>query len=479
MQPARSSHPTHSPAVRPNLLLVIADDLSAANLACYGNPDSATPNFDRFAAEGLRFNRAYTACPQCMPARAALLTGRSPVGMQMTRFNAPLPAEIPTFPEVLKARGYFTGAVGRDHHLDGDRNPASAPLFAERALRTFSKRLDVVRRAENRNTEEIFEHFEAFLQQAPAEKPFFLQLNFFDPHRPFFPERIPSPRDPAALALPSYYPPTARVRRDLAHHYDAVNRLDADFGRLLARLDQTGLAANTIVVFTADHGASQFRGKGTLFEPGIRIPLLIRWPGTTPRASVSDDLISGEDLAPTLLEAAGAPPPPGSTGVSFLGRLLGESQFAGRDHLFSERGAHGSSLPNNTVNFDLSRTVVTHRYKLIYNALWQLPFAPVDFQNSAMWKEIQTLNAQGALSALHSRLYFSPTRPMFELFDVGNDPDELNNLAGCAATADIEARLKQTLHEWMILERDYVPLPIPRAPIKGLDEPEELVPGAA
>jgi hypothetical protein len=138
--------------------------------------------------------------------------------------------------------------------------------------------------------------------------------------------------------------------------------------------------------------------------------------------------------------------------------------FQGRKYVFCERGAHGSSLPNGSSGFDLGRCVVSRRHKLVYNALWQLPYQPVDFNNDPFWKELQTMNAEGKLSPELSRVYFSPTRPMFELFDLESDPREFQNLIGKPETASLELELREALNEWMILERDYLPLPIAPTP---------------
>jgi hypothetical protein len=151
------------------------------------------------------------------------------------------------------------------------------------------------------------------------------------------------------------------------------------------------------------------------------------------------------------------------TGKSFL-ELLRGGPFTGRQYVFSERGAHGTALPSNSANFDLGRCVVTRTHKLIYNALWQIPYTPVDCANDAFWKELKSMNDEGKLSPDMSRVYFSPTRPMFELYDLSNDPREFNNLIGKPEAAAIEKELKEALEEWMILERDYLPLPISAAP---------------
>src|SRR5262245_1944807 len=381
-------------ADRPNLLLVLSDDHSVPHVGCYGNADIRTPNLDAFAREGLRFDRAYVACPQCVPSRAAIMTGRSPVAVGMTRFSAPLPAEVKVFPELLRAQGYYAGVAGRTYHLAGSRlPPETEPVFERHGLRTFPRRLDYVKTAGARP--EMIAQYREFLDQVPKGKPFVLQLCFSDPHRPLDRNAIPKPHDPAKLRLPAHYPDTKLVREDFARYYDEISRFDGDFGQVLAELTKRGLAQNTIVLMMGDNGASQLRGKGTLYEFGVRVPLLICWPGVI-KPGVVGDLISGEDLAPTLVEAAGVAPP-SMTGKSFLKRLRGET-FEGRTHVFSERGAHGGGLPNNSAAFDLGRCVVSKTHKLIYNALWQIPYTPVDFAGDPFWRELQQMHRDGKLS---------------------------------------------------------------------------------
>jgi arylsulfatase A-like enzyme len=300
-----------------------------------------------------------------------------------------------------------------------------------------------------------------FLDQVPRGKPFVLQLCFSDPHRPLDRNAIPQPHDPKKLRLPAHYPDTQLVREDFARYYDEIARFDGDFGTVLDELRKRGLAENTLVVMMGDNGASQLRGKGTLYEFGVHVPLIARWPGKIKAGSATSELISGEDLAPTFLEAAGVPVLKEMTGKSFL-RLLRGEPFEGRKTVFSERGAHGQGLPTQTAAFDLGRCVITRKHKLIYNALWQLPYTPVDFANDAFWKELQEMNKAGKLTPEMSRLYFSPSRTMFELFDLEADPAEMKDLAGTKEAEAIEMELKTALQEWMILQRDFLPLPLPR-----------------
>jgi arylsulfatase A-like enzyme len=443
----------------PNVLLILSDDHSAAHVGCYGNPDIHTPNIDKFAAEAIRFERYYVACPQCVPSRAAIMTGRSPVAVQMTRFSAPLAAEYKVFPELLKEKaGYFAGVAGRTYHLDGGQQPPETrDVFEKYDLRTFPKRLDYVKTTGQRP--EILAQYREFLDAVPKGKPWVLQLCFSDPHRPYTPGDVPNPHDPARLKLPPFYPDTKLVREDYARYYDEINRFDADVGAVLAELAKRGLDKDTLVVVSGDNGSAQFRGKGTLYEFGIRVPLMARWPGKV-KPGTSGELISGEDLAPTFLTAAGVEPLKEMTGRSFLPLLTGD-KYEPRRYAFSERGAHGSGLPQHSAAFDIGRCVVSKTHKLIYNALWQIPYHPVDFAGDAMWKELIQMNQDGKLSPELSKRYFSPTRAMFEVYDLQKDPHELTNLAGTQDAAAVEKELKAALQEWMILNRDFAPLPVP------------------
>jgi arylsulfatase A-like enzyme len=448
-----------TPKRPPNILLIISDDHHAGHVGCYGDKNVRTPNLDKLAAAGLRLTRAYTTTPQCVPSRASFMTGRSPIGIQMTRFSAPLPADVVTFVELLRAGGYYTGICGRSFHLDGSGNqpPETKEVFARHKLQTFERRVDWLRRSGDGVAQ-----MREFLKTAPRGKPFFLQVGFSDPHRPFTAKSL----DPAKLVLPPHFPDTKLVREDFAAYYGEIERLDSDVGRILAILEEAGLAEDTLVIFIGDNGAALLRGKGTLYDFGVRVPLLVRWAGLVRPGRVADALLSGEDLAPTLLQAAGAAVPKSMTGVSFLKLLRGE-EFTPRKYAFAQRGAHGSGLPLNTAAFDLGRTVISPTHKLVYNALPKLPYSPVDFGGSAMWKEIQQLDRNGKLAAKLSKLYFPPERPMFEVYDLRKDPFEMTNLAGTKGVATVERELRAALQEWMILERDFVPLPVPPPP-KGM-----------
>jgi len=441
---------------KPNIVFILSDDHSASFLGVYGNPDLKTPNIDKLAKDGIVFKKAYTTAPQCVPSRASLMTGRSQVEIGMTRFSAPLPANIKGYPEYLREGGYYTGICGRNFHLDGNRSPQeSANVYDQYGLETFKNRVDYLKVAQT--LDEIHKQYLDFLDQTPKDKPFFIQLAFSDPHRVFDAKSYEP--DPTKITIPSYFPDTKLVREDLAGYYGEVQRLDESIGKVLDELKKRGLDENTLVVFMGDNGAALLRGKGTLHRLGIHVPLIARYPGHIQPGQVSDALVSGIDIAPTFLSVAGIKIPSEITGKNLLPALEGKP-YDGHKYIYAARSAHGQGLPTNTAHFDLGRTVFNTKYKLIYNAMWQLPYTPVDFYNLPFWYDLQQLNADGRLDAKWSELLFAEHRPMFELYDLEKDVEEFNNLSGKPEFQAVENELKAKLQEWMILNKDYLPLPI-------------------
>ena len=451
------------PEPKPNILLILSDDHCVPFLGCYGNPDLKTPNIDRLAREGILFEKAYTTAPQSVPSRSSILTGRNVLDVQMLRFSAPLDKNIITFPELLRKSGYYTGICGRTYHLDGSGNapPETTETFKEFGMQTFSQRVDYLNSGSDNA---VLSQVEEFLDQKTDNKPFFLWVNYSDPHRIYNAKEFEP--DPKTIHLPELMPDTKLLREDLAGYLGEIQRLDYNLGLLLKELEQRGQLENTLILFMGDNGGALLRGKGTLYDLGIHVPLLVRWPGKIKPGKTTDILISGEDIAPTLLQAAGLSPEEKMTGKSFLQTLTGEEKDV-REYVFAVRGAHGSGLPLNTVSFDLSRVILNKKFKLIYNPLFQLPYWPVDFSGNEYWKELIQLNAENKLDKrFASTAIFTPQRPMFELFDLEKDPGEFVNLSGKEEYSEIEHTLKAALHRWMIIYRDIVPLPIPPPPAK-------------
>lgn len=457
---AENTNPQGTEKTRPNILLLLSDDHSYPFLSTYGNANVKTPTLDKLAAEGMKFHRFFTAAPQCVPSRAALMTGRSAVAARMTRFSSPLPSDEITLPEMLRDKGgYFTGVCGRSYHLDGasKASAAIARVFEEHKLKTFVDRVDSLNTCAD---PQVAEQLGLFLDRKPADKPFFMWANFSDPHHVWNAPAEFRP-DPASLKLPGHWPDLPGMREQLADYCAEVNRVDHTIAGVLDVLQQRGLMDSTVIVFCGDNGAALPHGKGSLYDPGSNVPFLVRWPGVVKPGSDSRALISGEDLAPTLLAAAGIEPGAKMSGVNFLPLLKGEG-FTPRKYVFVERGPHGSApVTVNMTNsgYDLGRAIRSDRYKFIYNCTPWIPYSPVDSASGAAWKEMQAANAEDKLPADLRSMYFKTPRPVYELYDLDADPSELNNISGKPEVAAVERELRAAMAEKMILDFDYLPLP--------------------
>jgi arylsulfatase A-like enzyme len=451
---------------KPNILFLLSDDHSYPYLGCYGNPDTRTPNLDRFAAQGLRCDRMFVTCPQCVPSRASLMSGRSPVAVRMVRFTSPLPAEVPALPDLLRDKaGYFTGIAGRHYHLEGPhapRNPELAAVVEKHGLRTFPNRVDYLEK--KGGMKDFGAKLAAFLDKAPAGKPWFFWLGFSDPHHPWDTKGPRGVPDATKLTLPPHLPDLPGVRGDLARYIAEVEHCDGDVQDVLAMLQQRGFADNTLVVFMGDNGMALPHGKGALHDPGLAVPLLVRWPGVIKPGRTTRALISGEDFAPTMLEAAGVTPPKEMSGVSYLKLLRDDPSFTPRQYIFGERGPHGGDggmKPDVlAATFDLVRCVRSDRFKLIYNCTPHGAVAPVDSQRDPGWQEMQAAHEAGKLAEPFVKAYFTAPRPTYELYDLDADPGELHNVAGDPKYADVELDLKRALTEKMVLDWDFLPTPL-------------------
>lgn len=407
----------------PNIVFLLSDDHSVPDLGCYGNPHVRSPNLDRLAAEGMRFEHCYVASPQCSPNRSAIFSGCMPHTIGTSRLHAPMPPWETTVLDLLKQRGYFTG-IFRKHHQGAQ----------------FQAKLDFYGDAKA--------PFTAFTDKLPAGKPFFLQFGSTDPHRPYRPGAIAEPHDPAQVIVPPYLPDDPLVRGDLALYYDYITRFDEECGQLLDLLRRQGLLENTLVIMTGDNGLPFPRAKGTLYDPGIQVPTIAWWPGRIAPGSVTNHLVSHVDFAPTWLECAGVDVPAKMQGKSFRGLLTGGA-YTPREAIFAERNWHD--------NFDPQRCVRTSRYKLIFNADANTGYRPSwDLEDSPSWAAIKSMGRQGGLTAPQSQM-LEPSRPPLEFFDLEADPNEFDNAINRPALQHEVLRHREMLSDWMHATYDYLP----------------------
>lgn len=403
-----------------NLLIVHWHD-TGRWLGVYGHRGVSSPCVDRLAAEGILLTRAHAAAPQCSPSRGALFTGRYPhsnglIGLAHHGFE--YREGVRTLPQILSDAGWYSALFGMQHETSYPSRLGFDEFDVSNSYCEY-----VVARAQEWLTE-----------SAPIEEgdPFLLTAGFFETHRPWSRERY----EPAPLQdveVPGYLPDVAEVRGDFADFYGAIAVADAAVGQLLDTLAKTGLDANTWVVFFSDHGAPFPRAKSMLYDAGTGISLIIRPPkrlGIAPR--VYGELFSGVDLLPTLLDVFGIEIPADVEGVSHADNLLRPATDTApvRQQVFTEKTYHDS--------FDPMRAIRTKEYSYIENyAPRHLVDLPLDIQDSPSGKAVAP--------------FVAGPRPARELYDLLEDPIELNNLLVGDERDRVERianGLAVRLHQW-------------------------------
>lgn len=364
-EPAAASAPTR----RPNILFVFADQWRASATGYSGNPDVQTPHLDALASEGVTFTTAVANCPVCTPYRASLLTGRYPLSTGLFVNDVRLPESEITIAEVLATQGHDTAYIGK-WHLDGPERSAYTPPGPRRQGFDFwavgnctHQYLHSLYYRGDDPTPRTWEGYDAHAQADLAidyieahgrERPFCLFLSWGPPHNPYdrVPQRYLDLYDPSTLTLPANVPPewrTERTRRGLAGYYAHITALDESLGRILAALEGSGQAENTVLVFTSDHGdmlGSQGRHrKQWPWDESIRVPLVVRYPRRQGDARLDDTPFSVVDLLPTLLALCGAPIPEAVEGTSLAHLVTGEAGDAPEEALIASIAPFSEAWP--------------------------------------------------------------------------------------------------------------------------------------
>ena len=441
--------------VRPNIRLLVAEDMGS-RVGAFGDSVARTPNLDRLAEEGTRYTHTFTTAGVCAPSRAALLTGMHAIsigGQHMRSATRPAgayvtvpPPEVKGFPELLRRAGYFTFTDSKlDYQFSGP--------FAGSGPSTIWD-------AEGRDP--------PWRKNPNSQRPFFGLINFqvthetgiFTPLGRGWPNSlthflaqlirawvvgIPDAEQPVRsedVKLPPYYVDTPVVRADMARHYNNIYQMDREVGDILVDLETSGLADSTIVIWTTDHGDGLPRAKRELYDSGIRVPMIIRWPDRWRPAwaipgSTDSRLISFVDLAPTILAWAGEKPPP-----NMQGKVLGSPDGDVREYIYASRDRIDDFE-------DRARAVRDHQYKYIRS--WypekatghRLPFR----DNLEMMREMWALLESGNLNAAQ-RVWFSPTGSE-RLYYLPSDPFELRNLAADPEYVEELDRLREAYREFV------------------------------
>jgi N-sulfoglucosamine sulfohydrolase len=414
-----------------NVLYIDCHDLGDW-LGCYGRPYLHTPHLDRLAAQGAVFDQYFAAAPICMPSRAATFTGCMP-HQSGVHGQDPLDRSWPCLPEYFRRAGYETvlsgGLMIRNEPASvGFERVLAATSDAERAAAAASFLLD--------------------RSQSPEPgRPFYLSVSFSHVHRPYGPDYDPGIA--TAIPVPPPLPDVPIVRQDLATLARNVAELDDLVGTILDALDRTGVADDTLVVFTTEHGAAIARAKHTLYDAGLKIALLVRHPRAVPPSMRCADLLSNVDLLPTLLELCHLPPAPAIQGRSFS-RQLTTATSSPRDAVFAE---HSWGRRSGHYHYTPARCIRTARHKYIRNFTRQPPY----IDNGWLSRFSASRRAVEEAASI-----FATPAPPEELYDLETDPHELHNLASDDAHQQLCANLSARLDAFLQQTEDPVlhcPLP--------------------
>ena len=421
-------------ARRPNLLLFLADDMTYHDLGCYGNAEVHTPNLDRLAEEGMRFERAFNSSPMCAPTRMSLYTGLHPVRNGAYPNHSRVHPQVQSLPHYLKALGYQTALLGKRHEAPAENFPFTY-LGGRHHDGGDGIDLDLVKSR-------------AFIEEN-ADTPWCLVVSSNQPHTPW--NRGQSGAyAPDALTLPPYLVDTPETREALARYYAEVRYLDGQVGRVLQDLAETGQEENTLVLFLSEHGSNFPHCKWTCYDTGVRSAALVRWPGRVSADRTSAAMIQYVDVLPTLLDVVGgAPGGYDFDGKSFLPILTGERD-GHHDYAFSLQTSKG--IYNGPAAYGI-RTVRSRRYRLIWNLNGENEFQNLVTRGFAPYQSWERKAVAGDPFA-QKRVRWYRKRPAFELYDLQHDPYELDNQAEVPAYRPVRNRLKAELDRWMAQQGD-------------------------
>ena len=426
----------------PNLILIIADDMAWDDCGACGHPNIQTPNLDKMAGEGMMFHQAFLTTSSCSPSRASIITGTYPHQTDAEQLHWEVPAEKVTFVEKLKEAGYWTAKAGKWHL--GDHLKDRFDMLAEQSRDELIRSVGVL--PENDGSGAHL--WVPMLEHRPMNQPFFFWFAALDPHRVYKEGIIDHPHTPDDVILPPYVPDTEQVRKDYALYYDEVSRLDSYVGKVMETLEEQGVAENTLILFISDNGRPFPRDKTTMYDSGIKTPWIVKWPAVISPGSSTESLVSSVDIANTFLSLAGADPLENTPGVDFSPILNNPAEKV-RDRIYGQAHWHDHE------NF--VRAIRDEQYKYIRNFFNDLPLTPpADALNGGTFAEIREQEHAGTLDEMLKATYFEP-RPQEELYDVQNDPHELNNLADDPAYRDELNRLRGELLEFMEAYNDGVP----------------------
>ena len=453
---------------RPNIILMVSDDHGRETLGCYGNSAIETPHLDSLARDGVRFTNAFCTTASCAASRSVILTGKhnhanGTYGHTHANHHFACFDDVQTLPAMIQRAGYRTFRVGKQHYAPERLFPFDggfpAGTFGRDDVRMSESCRDFVRG-----------------EDSEGDQPFFLYWCSMNPHRAgrldnhrLKPNSFGNPEQSFPgdeerrygedeVIVPSFLSDIPEVRAELAQYYQSISRLDRGVGRLVSILEDEGKLENTVIMYVSDNGAAFPEAKTTLYEPGMNLPCIVKSPFHKNRGTECNGLVTWADITPTLLDFAGvesdgadagksvtnavddysvAPVTEAFHGRSFAGIIDEEDPESWRDEIYASHTFH------EITNYYPMRVLRTKRYKFIYNIAWKLDYSfASDLWASSSWQAALREKRQ-SFGARSIDAYIR--RPRFELYDIENDPNEINNLAESTTHQDLVATFADKL----------------------------------
>lgn len=408
---------------KPNIIWIMAEDMST-DLECYGMPNVKTPNLNKMATEGIRFNNAFVTNPICSPSRSSMMIGTHQIKTNThnhrSNRDVPLDPQFTPLTQLLRDAGYTTilghhGVLKKGRKIDV--NFKHKPLGPWDGKTKFG----------------LFDKYDTFEKK---DEPFFAQIQCAVTHRGQWwneiREKSTHPVNPETLTLPPYLADHPAVRLDWAKYLDQIEYMDYEVGMIFKELEEKGLADNTIVIFIGDNGRCNIRGKGYLQDTGLRIPLLMHYPKSIKAGQVSNKVVSATDITATIVDYAGIEVPKYMTGQPIFSKKFNRKYVYGARDLWDEVA-------------EKSRAVTSDKWAYIRNDKPEIPYdahqAYLEFYRPAV-HVMRTLYKEGKLNK-DQKPFFEPQKPAEELYNLKADPFQLNNLASDPKHAKMLKKLRK------------------------------------
>ncbi len=441
---------------RPNIVFILADDMNRDSWGIYGSVDCKTPNIDKLASEGMRFDRAYCSVAMCAPYRQELYSGRSPWRTGTLPNHSTSKADTKSIPHYLKPLGYRVALVGKGHvapqqcypfeFFPGDKDKSKDP---------------------NPNCLQLAGEF--MDSCAEQDKPFCLFIASNDSHAPFT-TGDRSAYAPASLTIPPYWLDTPLLRQELVKYYAEVSNFDTLVGQMRGELESRGLWDNTIFMVCSEQGTQLPFAKWTCYDNGLHSGLVARWAGVTAPGSVAGELIAIADITPTLVEAAGGSlEPDDCDGKSFLKMLKGEKQTL---HPYVYGAFSNCNIIESQERIFPIRVIRNKSFSLIYNPNYESQTSNVTLDNALAMLDNSSKGGRDVASSWVERSRPDPLvhklhhRPEYELYLLEKDPYELKNEINNPEYHAVAAELKKQLHSRLAELDDSDPIETEKSLIK-------------